>query len=800
MSDDAKDWRWVGEDGAEKVIHEQDLVRDLTSETLPNYTLVWRRGWAEWLPAMQVGELAWALPPGKADTPAKPREKAGAESPPAPPLYRYPVLKRRAVNLKPDAHVSKPVPVPRPPAKAAGPAAAPAHAPRPQAAPAPPNAPLEPSPQHRSSRPPPAPSHRGSRPPPAPSMRAKQPAAPSNAGAKPVAVQPGQATDIEPKTAPLMGPVPDIPKPVIRDAPIPPPSLPRDVPPPPGARRFGVSKAPPPPIFKRPNTLQTPEKKADAPGAVPAPLVPIGAAPPAAAVPEKAASPPRGLDAEHDTIEQAPLPAEGDGDDVEEDIDSLTVSEGGRRDAAKAVETPPMGSEPIYVAPHAPPPASVPPPPSESSPSDALPAFEGDLPKFPAPPPPPADLQKFARVRGERTFSPVQIAGAAAGVIGFVALLIWLFSGSSEPKVEEGVSAATSSAPVSTQPPAKAATPPPATTATAASSGPLSCSVKTPAIKLADHAEPGVLPILTRVPNSQRVAVGFAQSHTDALGITLDPVTLDRDQVFRRKAKSGDIVSVAPLGATGKLHFELTTTKDDVHPAAIIDHHPPFVVGMADGGIARRAITRGTTEVVFPGHEDEITSPRVASVVGVGNLVVFRRGGSSGSVVAGWLTPTGAHLTDLGAIATKKKLVGTPSAAANATGAIIAFAARDSDDKDWQLALATAKNTKNPSEAPLFEAPKGGPGRNLISPVVAGAGNDRFLLQWTEGSSGNRSVRLQVLDNSLQGEGDALNLSPDAVNAGGGAVWLEGYQAISLFFVQHGDDHELWGSALECKR
>src|SRR5689334_16941924 len=114
VNDKAEEWRWVGEDGVEKPVAEQELIAELSSESLPNYTLVWRKGWLEWLPAMQASELAWALPPGKADEAVKPREKDTAAQPPAPPLYRYPVLKRRAANLR----TEKPPPAPRPSPKA----------------------------------------------------------------------------------------------------------------------------------------------------------------------------------------------------------------------------------------------------------------------------------------------------------------------------------------------------------------------------------------------------------------------------------------------------------------------------------------------------------------------------------------------------------------------------------------------------------------------------------------------------------------------------------------------------------
>ncbi|HEX3594729.1 MAG TPA: hypothetical protein VHU80_06495, partial [Polyangiaceae bacterium] len=95
MNDDAQEWRWVGEDGVENVVSEHELIAELSSEALPPYTLVWKKRWLEWLPAMQVAELGWALPPGKAERAVKARESAGAAQPPPPPLYLYPVIKGR---------------------------------------------------------------------------------------------------------------------------------------------------------------------------------------------------------------------------------------------------------------------------------------------------------------------------------------------------------------------------------------------------------------------------------------------------------------------------------------------------------------------------------------------------------------------------------------------------------------------------------------------------------------------------------------------------------------------------------
>lgn len=55
-------WRWATENGVPREGTEDELVEQLASGQLPGFALVWKMGWAEWLPAMQVAELAVALP------------------------------------------------------------------------------------------------------------------------------------------------------------------------------------------------------------------------------------------------------------------------------------------------------------------------------------------------------------------------------------------------------------------------------------------------------------------------------------------------------------------------------------------------------------------------------------------------------------------------------------------------------------------------------------------------------------------------------------------------------------------
>lgn len=84
-SGDAVVWAWATEHSAPERASAQQLVSWLARGELAPHTLVWRPGWGEWLPALQVAELAAAFPhvtPGnRRVAQAAP---AGASTPPVP--------------------------------------------------------------------------------------------------------------------------------------------------------------------------------------------------------------------------------------------------------------------------------------------------------------------------------------------------------------------------------------------------------------------------------------------------------------------------------------------------------------------------------------------------------------------------------------------------------------------------------------------------------------------------------------------------------------------------------------------
>jgi hypothetical protein len=93
-------WLWATESGEQHAGSEHELVTCLSSRALPAYTLVWRSGWSEWLPAMQVKELARGLPESSLCAPRAPRATAPGVPPPPPPIETYPMLRRWAEELR----------------------------------------------------------------------------------------------------------------------------------------------------------------------------------------------------------------------------------------------------------------------------------------------------------------------------------------------------------------------------------------------------------------------------------------------------------------------------------------------------------------------------------------------------------------------------------------------------------------------------------------------------------------------------------------------------------------------------
>jgi hypothetical protein len=108
------DWAWATEYEAPQWASTVQLVSWLARAELPPHTLVWKPGWAEWLPALQVAELADAFPrvsPGRRRVARVAFEAAAA--PPPVPVAQYPQIRLQTKDALRDSSAEHPVLVAR---------------------------------------------------------------------------------------------------------------------------------------------------------------------------------------------------------------------------------------------------------------------------------------------------------------------------------------------------------------------------------------------------------------------------------------------------------------------------------------------------------------------------------------------------------------------------------------------------------------------------------------------------------------------------------------------------------------
>jgi hypothetical protein len=108
------DWAWATEYEAPQWASTVQLVSWLARAELPPHTLVWKPGWAEWLPALQVAELADAFPrvsPGRRRVARVAFEAAVA--PPPVPVAQYPQIRLQTKDALRESSAEHPVLVAR---------------------------------------------------------------------------------------------------------------------------------------------------------------------------------------------------------------------------------------------------------------------------------------------------------------------------------------------------------------------------------------------------------------------------------------------------------------------------------------------------------------------------------------------------------------------------------------------------------------------------------------------------------------------------------------------------------------
>jgi hypothetical protein len=236
--------------------------------------------------------------------------------------------------------------------------------------------------------------------------------------------------------------------------------------------------------------------------------------------------------------------------------------------------------------------------------------------------------------------------------------------------------------------------------APAATPAPAGCGIVQPAARLASSVHRPVAPLVTAAIDGTRASIGFAEAENDAVGITVDLVTLDVERVFRQVERA-KVRFVVPLALDSKRSM---VDRDDGKTQALrsVDTEPPFGLGTSERDWVRA--TGRSTGVLWAGEAGEkTTDPHVASGPS-GHLVTFRRGGLSGRVLYGFLGPDGSAKGELRFVdAPGVRFSGTPDAALGEKSWLVAFAGRATPEEEWAH-RARAENGRRRSDV-QFQTP-----------------------------------------------------------------------------------------------
>jgi hypothetical protein len=320
------------------------------------------------------------------------------------------------------------------------------------------------------------------------------------------------------------------------------------------------------------------------------------------------------------------------------------------------------------------------------------------------------------------------------------------------------------------------------------------CRLLARAERLASPVESTVPASLGPTPDGKAIAVGFASSQSQIGAMTVEVGSL-HPSLHPTQGGAERILGVVPLVEGGHLDFAVDTADRGLSSPRSVTRE--ILLGATEKAFARKVNGGKSEELWTLPERTRITTPSVASLPGMGYAVAFRSGGQSGKIQLGWLGADGARKSELAALE-ETGLVGTPAATSSGGQVLLGYAARASEADHWAIHLVTARFGEPPAPIRAFDLPPGGPGVEAISPSATALPDGRWLVQWTEGATGNRQVRAQALGADLRPIGPAITLSPAELNAGQGAVLGLGAQALVVFVVITEANRELWGASVAC--
>jgi len=301
-----------------------------------------------------------------------------------------------------------------------------------------------------------------------------------------------------------------------------------------------------------------------------------------------------------------------------------------------------------------------------------------------------------------------------------------------------------------------------------------------------------VPPITRRVPGSDLLAIGFAQTSRLAVGITIDPISLAVSRVFT-ESQSSPLWSVLPVNEE-KLAFHTNRAASTLRSTTTIPSRPPLAFGLGRDGLAVRGPDDVVDRLLWKADWDTVSIPEIDNVSEQLYMTALRAGGERGSILLGKIAADGSAQGELQALAGLEGRLDSPSLFVTSEQVYVAVAAGAGSSKDTLYVATTSSPDLPKSATEVMKVSEG-----ITSARLTSVADGKLLLQYTEGAIGDQRVVARVLDQQLKPEADLLELSPSGRDAYEGTVVNHQGTLLSLFFVRHQHGHELWLARLQCE-
>ncbi|HLK41445.1 MAG TPA: hypothetical protein VKU41_32070 [Polyangiaceae bacterium] len=300
------------------------------------------------------------------------------------------------------------------------------------------------------------------------------------------------------------------------------------------------------------------------------------------------------------------------------------------------------------------------------------------------------------------------------------------------------------------------------------------------------------------------VALGFAPSDHQAVGVALDPSSFTQSRTATVKS-TDPVRRVTPIGPpSGPLALAVDVERkgDPVRGRRTVVFDRPLQIGAQGGSLGWNQPKGGPSGKLWPLEGDAAVDALRAATSGVGkdavSEIVFRSGGL---VAFGATTGGGSPLPkgDLGHVDGLGPAVGSPAVAVNDGIVLLAWADRASTGDPWRLRWTRFSAGEAAGEVKTFAPPPGGPGDPIMSPGLAALPGKRFLLVWTEGPPSHHEVRALTLAEDGSPIGGPIAVSNGGVNAGQGqAAVLASGKGVVAFLESTDDGFQVAATGVVC--